>query len=213
MRVILAFQNHDSPCDDADFEYGEVEDYCVQITSTTPYCLITGDIGIDTSDREQVTISYTPQDSAENYIVLLRRWDQHLYDTIVVTDSVLIINGLDSCTRYFVKIAPDCGVVPYYFTDEVSFTTLCSTSSTDFLTGKSVVFPNPSGDYFYLRWQENHPVRAFYLRDVLGRRQPVFPRDQQGLYLFTWPEGFAAGLYWLEMVTENGVLKRAVVKN
>lgn len=32
MRVILAFQSHDSPCDNSGFVFGEIEDYCIHIT-------------------------------------------------------------------------------------------------------------------------------------------------------------------------------------
>lgn len=213
MRVIVAFQYHDSPCDKPDFEYGEIEDYCVQITRTEPYCVINGDIGIDTTQKEEVTITYPTQDSASGYIVLLRRWDRHDYDTLKTIESVLIVNELDSCARYFIKIAPDCGVVPYYFTNEISFQTLCSTSSAEYLTRQHVLYPNPSTDYFYLRWEDVIPIKTFYMRDYLGRRYMIYPEKHHSSYIFSWPDEFPAGIYWLEILTGEGVIKLAIIKS
>jgi hypothetical protein len=212
MRVIMAFQSHNIPCDDADFEYGEIEDYCIRIEKSAS-CLFAGGIKVDSVDVQNVSVSYTPTNDALFYIVLYKKVNEADYDTLLVSDNPFVLSGLDSCQIYILTMAADCGNQVPVFSDPVLFESPCRTSVGNVnITPEITIIPNPSVNTFNVVNLPGSAGITFELYDLFGQTIQVNPVLLNNQYVVEWPADIVSGIYFLRIPTKNQYVVKKVVK-
>ncbi|MBK8620828.1 MAG: S8 family peptidase [Saprospiraceae bacterium] len=212
MRVIMAFQNHNIPCDDSDFEYGEIEDYCIRI-ETTPACFFSGGIVVDSVDRQNVAVSFTPTNDALFYIVLYKKLNETDYDTLLVSDNPFLLSGLDSCQIYVLSMAADCGNVAPVFSDPVLFESPCRTSVGNVLAEEIItVTPNPSSISFRVNHLPESADVSFEIFDLYGQVFKLEFTFSEKNYNVVWPDFSVSGIYFLRILWKNQSVVKKIIK-
>jgi len=174
MRVIMAFKNFNSPCDQ-NLTYGEVEDYCVYLNSDISDCLL-GNYFVDTLEvgHDFATIGWNDQSGTINYQYRYRLVQTTDWITGETMDTTISVSEIDSCGLYEFQLGAACidGVVDY--TNTVEFYTDCYTSVSEMnFRGFEVrAFPNPFSDKINLKFNGDYSFEEEFtltIFDPLGK--------------------------------------------
>lgn len=145
MRVIMRFSAINGPCDQGGFDFGEIEEYCVNILDT-PECPT--NLIAEVTDSTLTSLSFElPQNSlVESYILLYREVEFPNYDTIVSASPEISITNLILCTEYEYRTGFTCEGMTTISDDVNSARTLCEINTTDDEAQiyNLNLFPNPS---------------------------------------------------------------------
>ena len=211
LRVIMAFQSHNSPCDAEDFEYGEWEEYCIKISREIPDCQLNDTLLVDTSNREQVLVYFSSLANAGQYAVVLRKEAGVLSDTFYVDTSPVVLMGLDSCTLYAIQIAPDCGLDSLIFTSEFTFLTACGTAVEESKIQGYFVYPNPFDQSLNIYYDPLYEPEHIFLSDITGREVQVVWQKSTGK-LTCDGKMLQSGIYLIHINTKNARRTIKVIK-
>lgn len=149
MRIIISYENFEGGCGSADFEYGEIEDYCLVI-DTTGNCRNLTDLFGQVEKTKIKFIQNNTSDYRPRIRVDLRPFGSNAWSSAEGKDSI-VFDGLKECTlfeyRYFT-----------YCEDEVSepsvidtIKTSCKNSVSDFNL-KVLLSPNPTSGILNLEF-------------------------------------------------------------
>jgi serine protease len=213
MRVILAFQSHNSPCDDNDFEYGEIEDYCIKISRGKEECVLDNNILIDSLNDNTIRVEFTPLENVEKYYVFYKKIDGTEYDTLIVSGSPCFVSGLDSCQQYILRIAAECESGMLSFTSENSFLSPCRTSVKNVFAKETIrIFPNPFTNEIRIVSSPFLQIKSIHLTDIFG--QPLSENDfhfsENNNHIYFW--NVPAGCYILQLVSNRGTFNNKIIK-
>ncbi len=146
LRLMMVYEDFEGSCDNREFQYGEIEDYCVLIKDNCNEAielklLATGNhSAVFTFDHLHV-----PTDS------LQFQWKHHTateWNTVSVSDSIYL-ESLEKCTLYDYRYIVNCDGKSTYIAPIDTFRTMCS-GSQDNYSHTFRLYPNPVGDYLIL---------------------------------------------------------------
>lgn len=131
--------------------------------------------------------------------------------TIPSTELTKTISGLATSITYYYRVrAEKTGVTGQgTFSDVISVQTDYTTSDMQIDNGSVRVYPNPATDKLYIEAESLQKVKTVKLYDLRGRLimsvQKPFSNEIDIL-------GFSAGMFLIEIATENGVFVDKLIK-
>lgn len=157
MRVIMAFENKEGPCDPGpNFRYGEVEDYCVELATPSP-CNTNLEATIVDSTLSSVSIDWINLDIAYTYIVGYKKVSANTYTDVEVTDFTdYTFSDLEECTNYDYRIKAICGTEEANFQTGVMKTKCLSSTFNAIDDFEIVLLANPVIDQINLEVKANY---------------------------------------------------------
>ncbi len=213
MRVSMAFASFFSipnqpPCGLVDF--GEVEDYCVNILRNPDPCP-----EVDTVFFDAITFTsafmYWP--STEGAIAYTYRWREVGtldYDELATIDTTANLIDLEKCKIYEVQIRTICIVDTTSYTRNYLLETDCDVAVKEVnpLLAAFKVYPNPATDFITLKLQSlesgDHHVTLYNMQGQRIKNQVVYTEpDEVAEVRFDGLELYPPGLYFA-VVEKNG---------
>jgi len=108
MRIIMDFgeNNASDPCED--FDYGETEDYCINITQGTVPCTSPENLSSNAITAISASLQWDAAAIAESYNVRYKAISSTIWATDNVPTPALNITGLMECTAYEYQVESVC---------------------------------------------------------------------------------------------------------
>jgi serine protease len=187
-------------------EFGEFEDYCVQILDSLNACAIPCGLTLDwpLGDSSQQIMASWQAANADSVELRIRAYGTQDWLTFSSTDTSFTFIGLDSCTTYEVQLRSWCGLESSTFGPSDTLSTKgCQTDALDpDWQEKISVYPNPFEDKVVV--SADLPLETIRLFDLQGRelfRWEGQNRREMVLEL----ESLNQGLYLLRVQTRQGI--------
>ena len=125
MRVTMRWNAEPVVCDES-FDYGEVEDYCIDIVvGTAPVCLVPDAPDTLNVNFQDATLTWNSVPSAFQYNLQYRPVGSTNWETVMVSDTTVSIDGLQDCTTYEAQVESVCVGTTSGYSDLLTFTTDC----------------------------------------------------------------------------------------
>ncbi|HRO08093.1 MAG TPA: S8/S53 family peptidase [Saprospiraceae bacterium] len=199
MRIILSFEDFDNACEQNNFEYGEVEDYCVWIGSTCGFTTLSS---VETTiDSAVISLIYGDEVplSARLY------WRPKGKDTwiqVPVADSIVILPDLVACTHYEYFLELICSDT--VTTPVSTFKTRCNSRTDD--TGFQVnIFPNPTREILYLHTEDKQiEIEGLRITNILGVDCLSIENDNKSDSYKIDISNLRPGIYFVNIRTKQG---------
>ncbi|KXX69554.1 M4 family metallopeptidase [Flammeovirga sp. SJP92] len=122
MRVSMKYNGAQTACES--FDYGEVEDYAVEITSGSQGAVCTVPTGLASTavTSSTVELSWNNVSAANDFTVRLRT-QGGTWSTYTATTNTASFSGLSASTTYEVQVASNCTSGSSSFSSSATFTT------------------------------------------------------------------------------------------
>ncbi|MBK9735959.1 MAG: S8 family serine peptidase [Saprospiraceae bacterium] len=205
LRLILSYEDFESGCDTDIFDFGEVEDYCVNIIKNT--CRNEAKVTPVFLDKNKIIFAteYLP-DVKDSILISYREIGQADWIEVFSIDTITIA-GLSECTMYEYTFRSQCGNIFSEVSAIDTFKTACKIGVHDQFFDALVVYPNPCYDLLTVKADKysNH-ITSLRLIDQTGKtmttqRYKSVDSQQHIIYMNSFP----AGLYLLEVSTKTGI--------
>ena len=143
LRVLMQYQQAPNACVSGNDNYGEVEDYCVEILPAAT-CRTPVNLDIDVTGNV-AGIAWESVGAAIGYIVQYKKQGAEIWTDESVTDNFLMLENLDSCQTYEVQLQSVCAADISVFSDTLRFSTDCINAEKNVpaVLGKLEIRPNP----------------------------------------------------------------------
>lgn len=150
MRVIMRFGEEPFACDE-NFNFGEVEDYCVDIfEGVPPVCDPVENIEIQEISYNEVTLSWEENPSALSYNVRFSDDGGSTWTLESVDDFEVIIEQLLDCVDYEIQVQTVCIGKESDWSQSAFFTTLCAVPCNEIPTNLDTT--NVSFSFVNIEW-------------------------------------------------------------
>ncbi len=194
---------------EANFGFGEVEDYCVNIINTisstcteVPSNLLVNDIS---SNSAMATWNATAD--ATEYVFRYKEQTVNTWMTNNTTDLTYMMNDLAADTDYEMQVRAVCGTEMSNYSASVFFST-SPVGTANIIAGLGMsIQPNPFRDALQIELNLSSTMDiSLSLMDLQGR---ILHTDNQslstGTHQLTWQEldNLSAGIYFLNIRTES----------
>lgn len=173
MRLILSYEKMETACDEEQFTYGEVEDYCVYISGRS--CPFDANIKWLSSDKESLFFAVEHQNETQDTVLTRYRVSGSSTWSEVLSIDSIVIAGLQECTLYEVEFRSSCGSVFSMPSARDTFRTACSNQTID-VTNSLLIWPNPAMQEIALRVPFQSSPFRFTIVDQLGRQTTAVAR-------------------------------------
>lgn len=208
------------PCDT--YDYGEVEDYCIEIVEGAPMQCDTP-TNPDTLNTQPGSITLSWMDASDDHVDhnlrvrMVDAPDWTLYENVA---SPLEITDLEDCMNFEFQVQANCadGVSKSEFTESFEFSSYCVVVSTNDLAEQFEisVLPNPFREELVINLEGNVAGTALIqLVDLSGRILHQQSTDifsgRQSLLLDNLSD-IPDGVYVVSVQTENGTYNQKLVK-
>jgi len=182
---------------------------------------------------------FTPSGN-NNYVIsspAFQPW--HSFDSLNAVDlkwydenNVLVGNGLTATVNpttanhyYTVRysgITGDCDTSLYTFTDTVHVSVTDTTTSVDTTSPPTAIndirdlernlkiYPNPAENRIVVEAGKEYTIKTVTLWNILGASVPVILQTERADKKILTFDGTASGMYYLEIITDRGLLRRKV---
>jgi hypothetical protein len=223
MRVIMRFNTSPANGCDNGFNYGEVEDYCVNIIlGNPPVCIMPTNLDTTQVTHESADLSWAPVADAIGYDIRVKETSASNWNVITVTAPELSVGSLALCTEYEFQVRSNCVGTNSDWTESFVFQTDCINSTADRTDADQsllVVRPNPFKEQIFVEitLTEAHDV-DLQLHNANGKL--VFQQKQwmqagsnavafgnQGLL-----SNLPSGVYLLKAVLDENCLVQKLIK-
>ena len=171
MRIMMRFS---TPTDACTFftNFGEIEDYCINITPPAE-CPAPADIIVTPVSFTAVDISWPAITQALDYDADYRADDDVEWTPATVMDNMISLSELDSCTNYTLRVRTFCNGNESEFV-QIEFDTCEDPNSTREITARQhhwQVMPNPFQRQFKIDITGNAPTKNMMvvIYDGLGQ--------------------------------------------
>ncbi|MBK8563621.1 MAG: S8 family serine peptidase [Saprospiraceae bacterium] len=218
MRVIMRWNTAPSgPCA-ANFNFGEVEDYCISINAgTAPNCVVPNSLAISDTTTTTALLTWDAVPDANGYTVQYRKIGITGWTTKLATTNSLMLDPLEFCKEYEVHVRSNCTGLNSEYSGSIFFSTLCISSTFDEALATELglsISPNPFSEELKLRFRLNRTESvSLELSDLCGRT--VFQQKLElaagGHDLLLTPN-VAAGVYFLQLKLVEGQIARKVIR-
>ncbi|WP_281613393.1 M4 family metallopeptidase [Flammeovirga sp. SubArs3] len=121
MRVSMKYNASQTVCET--FDYGEVEDYAVEITTGSPLvCDVPSNVSVNNTTSTTTDISWSAVSAANDYTLRIREsggtWSQY-----TATSETATLTGLSASTNYEIQVSSNCTSGSSSFSATSTFTT------------------------------------------------------------------------------------------
>ncbi|MCB0636869.1 MAG: S8 family serine peptidase [Lewinella sp.] len=207
MRVVMQFLSATNPCPFQGQNFGEAEDYCLEIV-TASTCPAPDNFSLIAVDTSTASITWDPVGQAVAYEVEIRPDGSGTWEGIVFSDNGAELTELTPCTTYEMRVRSTCFVdesISYGFYE---FTTDCPSGlDTPARAPDSWrVAPNPFTSEVKLQWladetgRQQISVHDSFGRLILADQWFVQPGAEVALSATNWP----CGVYYLSLTAADG---------
>ncbi len=126
LRVIMRFNEKPGACDDG-FNFGEVEDYCVNILKgEPPECSVPSNFTAYNIGFSTTTLGWDTTANALNYKLRYRQTAAGDWTELEVNDTTTTVNNLMDCTEYEFQVQSVCFVgITSAWSESMFITTQC----------------------------------------------------------------------------------------
>lgn len=209
MRVIMQFQNVTGTCPFTGQEFGEIEDYCIEIVPTNN-CNIPIDLDTIAVGNTMSRVSWRKEPAAVDYFLRYRKSGNSDWLAAVVNDTSFLITNLAICGEYEVEVKSRCNQSQSDYSVPLVFKTSCVSHLDDPRREKInwQVSPNPASDHFMveIKIPELQGDLDLLMFDPMGKLITRIPigRAIPGIKQLQIPvSNVAAGLYFMQIVNNN----------
>ncbi len=154
MRVAMVFENVNNSCDMGDNNFGELEDYCIEIVEGQPQCVETSNIQITSITETTASVGWQAVNFGDSYLVRYKASTAGTWNEMTTASNSIELTGLEECLNHEVQINSVCSFGESGFTDSEEFMTQCVNSIADPTGDLSSyqAFPSPFGEYLNLNF-------------------------------------------------------------
>ena len=206
MRILMIFNGASNPCT-ASSEFGEVEDYCINIVPTTA-CVNPSDFVLETIDTTSATLTWDAVGPAVDYELAYRLSGDTEWTGIDSDEAGITFEDLQTCSSYIFRVKTLC------FQDEglgfstFEFETECAVGVQELKNNAQnwAVLPNPFYDKITLEWSVanaakdvNVVIHDAFGQQVLAPQQWLAGQSQLVLKLDHLP----AAVYTLSLIQDG----------
>ncbi len=211
MRVMMRWDNPvDGPCS-VDYDYGEVEDYCVNISMGVPACeapvdLTANDIAVGTSE-----LGWTLNTDAIDYNLRYRETGAASWTELLnVGNPPYTLNNLTECLVHEYQVQSVCptNIGPYSLSEEFN---MCI-GVNDLPEGITAFYatPNPFDEQItvYLNLDSSYDLRLELVNingQVLQTMTPNNITSGEHAFEMNMNTNYASGIYFLRLTADDGV--------
>lgn len=210
LRILMRYQNAASACAGGSDNFGEAEDYCVEIlpaaSCRTPANLLASELTENTAQLDWESVG-----AAIGYVVRYKKEGFATWTEASSTDNFLLLQNLDSCQTYEVQVRSVCAMDVSDFSDTLRIATECVIAVDDVAQsfGTLAIQPNP----FHQKLQLNLTTPTPQRRVELVVLSP-FGQSLKTQYLEHIAAGnnrfeldlteLPPGAYWIRLRSEDG---------
>lgn len=221
MKALIDSDTYPAPCDT--IFAGEIEDYCIELSTSIKECAqINGYKKISTNTiGMQLQWDTVPNGIA--YLIRYKRENAKEFNDweITMSDTMHALAGLLPCTDYIVQLQSICRFdSSLVYEQKIKTGGDNCTVGTNFVSGYVLdlkVFPNPFFTDINLKIlaEKSTSLSGFLYNlqgQLLGRKD--FGRLKQGDNNLFWdvPDDFQAGVYLLQLKTDEGISSTKLIK-
>ena len=214
MRIMLSAYSISDPCEIGNNDYGEYEDYCV-VLDTINHCSLS-DISIasTTFATGDVQIKWNQAGDHYKYLVMLREKDSEteFYPIAFTNDTLLNINGLDTCTNYDIKVGFYCTPIDISYSDIYTFKTYCSNAINEIDPQQFIIYPNPTENELVISTAGENRNFDIQLFDLFGRKIYEKTGISVKLNINLGYLNLRSGIYMLKLSSGNTKYNHKVIK-
>ena len=198
LRVIMSYEQFEGPCNDGKFEYGEVEDYCIQVINKL--CVNNTDVRVNSIEKNAVTFFKFKSTQTRDVLRINFRLKGST-DWILATgrDSIRIA-GLKECSLYEFRYQLTCDSLFSDFSAIDTFTTSCKSGAIDQLA-TIIIRPNPANDHLTIDMPDGMSLKEWMIYDISGK---VILMKNQTEDLSINISGIKTGVYFIHLITSSG---------
>lgn len=125
MRVSMRWNAPPEPCLEF-FNYGEVEDYCIEIVEgTPPDCEPPSNIETISIEHTSAVVQWTEAPNSLQYVLEFRPAGSSNWVDVPLTGTSVTLDSLDACTLYEFRLKSQCPFLESDWSVVDSFSTLC----------------------------------------------------------------------------------------
>ncbi len=219
LRVLMQYQGATGACISGPDNYGELEDYCVEIVPASscrpPSNLSLGTIAVNTAEVE-----WEPVGAAIGYILRHQKQGADDWTETSLTDNFLLLENLDSCQTYEVQVKSVCASDVSLWSDTLRVTTDCinATENTLATLGTLAIQPNPFQHKvrLVLKTPTTQNLVSLEVWSPFGQRmeQRYLENLLPGKHVVELDlAALPSGIYWVRLTGENGAaVAKQIVK-
>jgi hypothetical protein len=143
MRVVMRFNELNGPCDEIGFEFGEIEDYCVNIINNEE-CPTAYNSVVTDSTKTSLTFELMANELVELYLIAIREKGEEQFTIITSQLNEIVVSNLSECTPYEYSSGYKCNGETKIDSVIFDIYTLCDVNTNDVEDMSLTLFPNPS---------------------------------------------------------------------
>lgn len=147
MRIIMSYDELPSSACTVSSDYGEIEDYCVNIVEGTAPCNIPANLDTMSVETTIVNLNWEST-SANSYKIRYKLSSESNWTELTSNTNTLAIENLQECSEYEAQIKSVCSEEESEYSASLVFTTDCLVNTNDL--NKEVthlkIYPNPFSD-------------------------------------------------------------------
>lgn len=181
----------------------------VSITATTITCLAPTNLQVSMITGSSATATWTPGGSETSWQVDYKLSTAPNWTTANTSTPTFTMTGLQGNSSYVVRVKAICTVEESLFTPNVTFSTVGIDENP--LAQLVELYPNPTTSFIELRLKSDQlQVTVAKVYDMYGKLMKVVPIQSETTTLDVTE--FAAGVYFVRMESEQGVISKKFVK-
>jgi len=217
MRVSMKYNGSSTPCES--FQFGEVEDYCINIINTGIIpCEAITDLDTVSVNELDATISWSATTNNLSYEVEYREMTQANWTSLSTTNTNFQITNLQAATAYEARIKTICSdSLSSDYSNVINFNTDWTVNTQALPTDieNVIIFPNPFKNNIFININTSTTqavqIEVFDLSGKLLLTQiDNITNGENKINLNT--ANLNTGMYILKIKTKKGMITNSVVK-
>ncbi len=201
------------------FSFGEVEDYCLRITSAPPETCPPPQLAIQTAQTGSITISWTTAPGAEWSEIRYRALHDTSWNYLSASaENELALNNLTPCTFYLFEARTFCDQRPGKFSEYQWIRASCiqTAAENNSENWRIEVGPVPAADQVWLSLDIPAAGRCTSLlygsdgRRLVERRHGLLPPGKHRI-AYPLPEDLPSGIYFLQLQLNQRTAVRRII--